>query len=199
MLIRIFVAGSSDDELDNSRAGLSSAEDDSMESTMVPQPSEPSSASEPLNLLRSEYHERRSELHSPSDDLNRNSPLEYSQEALSRNSELDNLRIRSVDQLISPENLKLQDTLKLNDDSDKSLDRINGNIRMSVDTMRVRSREGMLTPGVVPHELKLREKGGGVWSRKELPKGTRYGPFLGKWLGEQIDPRYSWEVSDFYF
>jgi hypothetical protein len=47
----------------------------------------------------------------------------------------------------------------------------------------------------IPPELELREPGSGVWTRQRVTRGTRYGPFLGKWTPEPIDPRYAWEVS----
>jgi hypothetical protein len=47
----------------------------------------------------------------------------------------------------------------------------------------------------VPQELELREPGSGVWTRQHVSRGIRYGPFLGKWTPEPIDPRYAWEVS----
>jgi hypothetical protein len=47
----------------------------------------------------------------------------------------------------------------------------------------------------VPPELELREPGSGVWTRQHVSRGIRYGPFLGKWTPEPIDPRYAWEVS----
>lgn len=51
---------------------------------------------------------------------------------------------------------------------------------------------------VVPKELKLRESGRGVWAREKIPKGTRYGPFLGKWVSDPVDARFAWEVSFIY-
>lgn len=190
------IPGGSEDELLISRTGITSGEeDDSMDSTMIPHQPEPNlSSAEPLIILQPEYCDQndRSNENSSGENVARTSPSPSDELIRMRNAE--NLRIRSVDQLMSPETLKLQEHLKVSD-----VDRTNGNMRISVDTMRVKSREGMLTPGVVPQELKVREKGGGVWGRKEIPKGTRYGPFLGKWLGEPIDPRFAWEVSYRYF
>lgn len=34
-----------------------------------------------------------------------------------------------------------------------------------------------------------------VRARKDLPRGARFGPFLGKWAGEPFDQRYAWEVG----
>ncbi|KAK6628258.1 hypothetical protein RUM43_002070 [Polyplax serrata] len=48
---------------------------------------------------------------------------------------------------------------------------------------------------VVPKELKLRETGRGIWAREKIPKGTKYGPFLGKWTTDPIDPRFAWEAA----
>ncbi|EEB17975.1 hypothetical protein Phum_PHUM496030 [Pediculus humanus corporis] len=45
----------------------------------------------------------------------------------------------------------------------------------------------------IPKELKVKEPGRGVWAREKIPKGTRYGPFFGKWVSDPIDGRYAWE------
>lgn len=34
-----------------------------------------------------------------------------------------------------------------------------------------------------------------VRARKDIPRGARFGPFLGKWASEPFNPRYAWEVS----
>ena len=54
----------------------------------------------------------------------------------------------------------------------------------------------------VPLELELRPSGApgacgalGVWARQGLIRGTRYGPFLGKWTAQAKDPNLAWEVS----
>lgn len=36
-----------------------------------------------------------------------------------------------------------------------------------------------------------------VRARKDIPRGARFGPFLGKWASEPFNPRYAWEVSEF--
>lgn len=52
---------------------------------------------------------------------------------------------------------------------------------------------------LVPHELELRSSGAeGVWTKTAIPRGTKYGPYIGKWLQKPIDMRFAWEVS-FYF
>ncbi|XP_015607985.1 MDS1 and EVI1 complex locus protein isoform X2 [Cephus cinctus] len=33
-----------------------------------------------------------------------------------------------------------------------------------------------------------------VRARKDIPRGARFGPFLGKWADEPFNPRYAWEV-----
>lgn len=34
-----------------------------------------------------------------------------------------------------------------------------------------------------------------VRARKDIPRGARFGPFLGKWASRPDNPRYAWEVS----
>lgn len=48
----------------------------------------------------------------------------------------------------------------------------------------------------LPSELVL--KSGGVFSRANIPCGTKYGPFNGKWVGQPLDRRYAWAVSVFH-
>ncbi|XP_049948005.1 transcription factor hamlet-like [Schistocerca serialis cubense] len=45
-----------------------------------------------------------------------------------------------------------------------------------------------------PPELEVRGAGAGVWARQALPRGARYGPFLGKWLPQPADHRLAWEI-----
>ncbi|CAL1674608.1 unnamed protein product [Lasius platythorax] len=33
-----------------------------------------------------------------------------------------------------------------------------------------------------------------VRARKDIPRGARFGPFLGKWASEPFNPRYAWEI-----
>ncbi|KYN01642.1 hypothetical protein ALC62_07614, partial [Cyphomyrmex costatus] len=33
-----------------------------------------------------------------------------------------------------------------------------------------------------------------VRARKDIPRGARFGPFLGKWASEPFNPRYAWEM-----
>lgn len=51
----------------------------------------------------------------------------------------------------------------------------------------------------VPPELELRPSstgvGVGVWAKQSIARGTRYGPFLGKWTANAKDPNMAWEVS----
>ncbi|GBP75220.1 hypothetical protein EVAR_82890_1 [Eumeta japonica] len=46
----------------------------------------------------------------------------------------------------------------------------------------------------LPDELVLRR--GGVYARKSIPSGTKYGPFTGKWETQPVDRRYAWEQLD---
>ena len=50
-----------------------------------------------------------------------------------------------------------------------------------------------------PPHLQLRPSGladgqQGVWSRAALPAGTRFGPYLGKWVLEPQNEEFAWEV-----
>lgn len=48
----------------------------------------------------------------------------------------------------------------------------------------------------VPYNLEVRNAGaGGVWTKTQLLKGVKYGPFLGKWGPKPVDSRFAWEVS----
>lgn len=48
----------------------------------------------------------------------------------------------------------------------------------------------------MPYNLEVRNAGaGGVWTKTQLPKGVKYGPFLGKWGPKPVDSRFAWEVS----
>ena len=62
-------------------------------------------------------------------------------------------------------------------------------------------RREMSSHATPPVELEVREVVGedalGIWARQLIPRGTRYGPFLGKWLSEPVDPRFAWEVSTY--
>ncbi|XP_044595350.1 histone-lysine N-methyltransferase MECOM-like isoform X3 [Cotesia glomerata] len=50
---------------------------------------------------------------------------------------------------------------------------------------------------LIPSEVEVGKSSSGsalVRARKEIPRGTRFGPFLGKWASEPHNPRYAWEV-----
>ncbi|KAH0564164.1 hypothetical protein KQX54_009880 [Cotesia glomerata] len=49
---------------------------------------------------------------------------------------------------------------------------------------------------LIPSEVEVGKSSSGsalVRARKEIPRGTRFGPFLGKWASEPHNPRYAWE------
>ncbi|XP_041982106.1 histone-lysine N-methyltransferase PRDM16-like isoform X2 [Aricia agestis] len=45
---------------------------------------------------------------------------------------------------------------------------------------------------LIPNELML--KSGGIFARVNIPSGTKYGPFNGKWETQPLDRRFAWEV-----
>ncbi|KAK4873680.1 hypothetical protein RN001_013040 [Aquatica leii] len=49
-----------------------------------------------------------------------------------------------------------------------------------------------LNNNVIPVELEYRDSG--IFAVSVVPKGTRYGPFQGKWAGIPQDSKYAWEV-----
>ncbi|XP_074032184.1 transcription factor hamlet isoform X2 [Leptinotarsa decemlineata] len=61
-----------------------------------------------------------------------------------------------------------------------------------VDIYYLRAREVILASGSLPSELELRETG--VFAKVTIPKGTKYGPFQGKWASVPQDTRFAWEV-----
>lgn len=153
--MNFFSVGNSEDELDECNINGTIGDDDSMDSTMLPQNSSPNLSSEPLNLMPSENHGKYPDRISP----------DYNE----RQSDSENLRIRSADQLLSPESLMRQEQMK---DGETGEDL-----------------------GIVPQDLEVKKRGDGVWAKREVQKGTRYGPFLGKWLSEPMNLDYAWEVS----
>lgn len=44
----------------------------------------------------------------------------------------------------------------------------------------------------LPSDLVL--KSGGIYAKTNIPIGTKYGPFNGKWETQPLDRRYAWEV-----
>lgn len=46
-----------------------------------------------------------------------------------------------------------------------------------------------------PPQVELRDSAG-VWAKEDVAAGTRYGPFLGKWMVEPANPAHAWEVSE---
>lgn len=65
------------------------------------------------------------------------------------------------------------------------------------DIFYLRAREIVLASGSLPSELEFRETG--VFAKLAVCKGTRYGPFQGKWASVPQDPRFAWEVSQTFF
>jgi hypothetical protein len=55
-----------------------------------------------------------------------------------------------------------------------------------------------------PSQVELRESGSGhpglgVWAVDSIPSGSKFGPFLGKWCLEPVNPHQAWEVSPMAF
>jgi len=55
-----------------------------------------------------------------------------------------------------------------------------------------------------PAEVEVRESSNGhpylgVWATDNISSGTKFGPFLGKWSLEPINPNQAWEVRGDYF
>ena len=49
-----------------------------------------------------------------------------------------------------------------------------------------------------PPQVELKDGGSeGAWAKEEIPAGTRYGPFLGKWTLEPANPAHAWEVRTY--
>ncbi|XP_048519652.1 transcription factor hamlet isoform X3 [Dendroctonus ponderosae] len=55
-----------------------------------------------------------------------------------------------------------------------------------------RTRDIILSSGALPSELELKEDR--VYARSNISKGTRYGPFQGKWASIPEHPRFAWEI-----
>ncbi|CAH1995375.1 unnamed protein product [Acanthoscelides obtectus] len=53
-------------------------------------------------------------------------------------------------------------------------------------------KEVILATGILPGQLELKENG--VFAKTRITKGTRFGPFLGKWASNPQDVRFAWEV-----
>lgn len=65
------------------------------------------------------------------------------------------------------------------------------------DVFYLRARAISLACGFVPNELELRETG--VFAKIPISKGTRYGPFQGKWASVPQYATFAWEVSSIFF
>lgn len=79
-------------------------------------------------------------------------------------------------------------------DKNNTNDQLNG-FKVANDLAFMRAKEVVLAGGSLPAELEVRENG--VFTKCLLPKGTKYGPFQGKWAGLPQHPRFAWEVSEF--
>lgn len=62
-----------------------------------------------------------------------------------------------------------------------------------VDIFYLRAREIILANKSLPSELELRDAG--IYAKISISRGTRYGPFQGKWASVPQDTRFAWEVS----
>ncbi|KAH0819773.1 hypothetical protein GEV33_003018 [Tenebrio molitor] len=62
---------------------------------------------------------------------------------------------------------------------------------LNLDLSYTKCKEVVAATGAVPCEVELKE---GVVAKSLIPKGTRYGPFQGKWAGVPQDARFAWEL-----
>ncbi|KAK7572157.1 hypothetical protein V9T40_014629 [Parthenolecanium corni] len=79
------------------------------------------------------------------------------------------------------------------DDDSEIIRNVNGFVHSIVDhaAAQLKNQYELL----VPHELELRSSGAeGVWTKTTIPRGTKYGPYIGKWLQKPIDMRFAWEA-----
>ncbi|KAL1497214.1 hypothetical protein ABEB36_008211 [Hypothenemus hampei] len=60
------------------------------------------------------------------------------------------------------------------------------------DLFYLRTKKLILASGVLPSELELKHFG--VFAKESISKGTKYGPFKGKWAGTPRDPSFAWEI-----
>lgn len=81
-----------------------------------------------------------------------------------------------------------------------ALDESGGNAVAGGDSVGLNSFSFFELPGnaaALPYNLEVRNTGsGGVWTKTQLPKGVKYGPFLGKWGPKPVDSRFAWEVRE---
>lgn len=59
----------------------------------------------------------------------------------------------------------------------------------------LRAKEKVINSNVLPNELELGDCG--VYAKCTIIKGTKYGPFQGKWAGTPQHLKFAWEVSTF--
>lgn len=104
------------------------------------------------------------------------------------------LTIKPYDQLYSKEeqnNLVNEITMKYLRQMSSDVEQATNGVK--IDVAFTRAKEMVLTCGVLPQELEIKENG--VFAKRSIEKSTKYGPFQGKWAGQPQDQRFAWEVS----
>lgn len=105
------------------------------------------------------------------------------------------LSIKSYDQLYSKEeqnNLFNEITMKYLRERGSVEEMEQAANGLKVDVAFSRAKQMILSCGVLPQELEIRD--GGVFAKSNIEKCSRYGPFQGKWAEHAQDQRFAWEV-----
>lgn len=76
-------------------------------------------------------------------------------------------------------------------------DQLNGYNLATNDANYFKVKEKVIVRNVLPNELEFGDNKG-VFAKTTIIKGTKYGPFQGKWAGIPQNSKFAWEVSDFY-